>query len=181
MSLSPLPSDKEHKYARREYERRFLLAGMPPGTSIRTVVITDRYLAGTRLRLRRAVTPGDVKAELKLTQKVPAGDGGPGLITTFSLSKEEYGALSVLPARLLRKVRRSFPPFGVDEFEGPLAGLCLAEAEFGSAEEYRRFTPPDFVVAEVTGDPDLAGGTLVGASRATVAQALAKYGVRLPD
>ena len=45
---------REGKYARVERERRFLLAG-PPRTSAVTASrrITDRYLPGTRLRLRR--------------------------------------------------------------------------------------------------------------------------------
>jgi hypothetical protein len=42
------------KYARVERERRFLLAKPPaPSTVTATRVITDRYLVGTRLRLRR--------------------------------------------------------------------------------------------------------------------------------
>ena len=45
---------RQGKYARVERERRFLLAGPPPASAV-TVSrrITDRYLPGTRLRLRR--------------------------------------------------------------------------------------------------------------------------------
>ncbi|MET8397685.1 MULTISPECIES: hypothetical protein [Streptomyces] len=59
------------KYSRVERERRFLLAS-PPNPSMVTVtrVITDRYVNGTRLRLRRADF-ADGRCELKLTQKVP--------------------------------------------------------------------------------------------------------------
>jgi hypothetical protein len=42
------------KYARVERERRFLLAGPPPAPAVTASRrITDRYLPGTRLRLRR--------------------------------------------------------------------------------------------------------------------------------
>ena len=45
------------KYALVERERRFLLAGPPPGGAARRD-ITDHYLAGTRLRLRRVTGSG---------------------------------------------------------------------------------------------------------------------------
>jgi hypothetical protein len=38
--------------------------------------MTDRYLAGTRLRLRRVSSPGSAEPELKLTRKVPAARPG---------------------------------------------------------------------------------------------------------
>ena len=45
---------REGKYARIERERRFLLAGPPPAAAVTARRrITDRYLPGTRLRLRR--------------------------------------------------------------------------------------------------------------------------------
>ncbi len=94
-------------------------------------MITDRYLVGTRLRLRRAVFP-DGDCELKLTQKVPLPRPGgvQGLITNTYLSPTEYDLLASLPAAVLSKTRCSVPPLGVDVFDGPLRGLVLAEAEF---------------------------------------------------
>ena len=49
------PAGKLTKYARPERERRFLLSAVPPGEVVRRAAITDRYLPGTRLRLRRTV------------------------------------------------------------------------------------------------------------------------------
>jgi adenylate cyclase len=40
----------------------------------------------------------------------------------------------------------------VDVFEGRLAGLVLAEIEFPSQAESRRFQPPAWLGEEVTGD-----------------------------
>jgi hypothetical protein len=175
------PSGKELKYARPERERRFLLARLPPGEPVRRVLIEDRYMAGTRLRLRRMTgldghgAAGEVT--YKLGQKVPAPDGTPGLITNLYLSEVEYAALASVPARELRKVRSSHPPFGVDEFEGELAGLILAEAEFDSDDEMASFRPPFEVVAEVTADPRLTGGRLVATRNPEVRAVLDEYGV----
>lgn len=101
------------KYARVERERRFLLAE-PPAPSAVTVsrVISDRYVTGTRLRLRRADF-SDGRCELKLTQKVPISQPGAiqGLITNTYLSPAEYDVIASLPATLLSKTRFSVPPW----------------------------------------------------------------------
>lgn len=175
------PPGKELKYARVERERRFLLAELPSQPSIRDVQITDRYLIGTRLRLREAIEtnpkPGDV--QYKLTQKIPDPAGRPGLITTLYLSEAEYQVLTALPARILRKVRHSIPPFGVDAFEGALLGLYLAEAEFTTDAESAEFSPPAFAIAEVTSDPRFTGGYFVTTDREDVNGAMAEFGLTL--
>lgn len=173
------PAAKSEKYARPERERRFLLAGLPPGAPIvRTARLVDHYLVGTRLRLRRAVeTSGDATLTFhKLTQKIPAPDGGPGLITTIYLSRAEYEMLAALPARTLSKTRHSVPPFGVDVFAAALDGLTLAEVEFDSDEAEHAFVPPSFALAEVTHDVRFTGGRLVETTQAELRAALATFG-----
>jgi CYTH domain-containing protein len=168
------------KYARVERERRFLLAGPPaPASVTATRMITDRYLTGTRLRLRRVHRP-DGGRELKLTQKVPVARAGAvqGLITNTYLSSAEYDLLAALPAAVLSKTRLSVPPLGVDVFEGPLRGLVLAEAEFSTDEEAESFVPPAECVAEVTDDARFTGGRLVETSRAELLHRLREYGIR---
>jgi CYTH domain-containing protein len=177
------PPGKDLKYALIERERRFLLAGPVEGPFTRTVSITDHYLTGTRVRLRRAVelTDDGEQPVYKLTQKIPAPSGRPGLITTIYLNEEEHQVFAALPAAVLHKTRHSVPPFGVDVFEGALEGLYLAEAEFASDEEMAEFFPPPFVTAEVTGDPRLTGGNLAIVTRPDLAGALADYGLQLGD
>lgn len=171
------PSGKETKYARHERERRFLLAGAPEA-AIRVVEITDRYITGTRLRLRSVREAGTgIEVAYKLTQKVPAPNGGPGLITTTYLAREEHDVLSLLPATVLHKTRRSLPPLGIDIFEGPLVGLILAEAEFDTDEAMAAFEVPAFAVAEVTDDPRFTGGRLVVTSRTDMQNALKGFGM----
>jgi hypothetical protein len=199
------PSLQPGKYARVERERRFLLARPPDLRDAPGRRITDRYLIGTRMRLRR-VEPMPARAgaigdeasaaggsselrsaqqglsttELKLTQKIPADSPGAvqGLLTNTYLSPAEYAVFATLPASVLRKDRYSVPPLGIDVFEGPLHGLVLAEAEFADDADMRAFRPPAAAVAEVTCDPRFTGGRLVVAGRAVLLEWLAEYGVR---
>jgi CYTH domain-containing protein len=175
------PGDRSRKYARVERERRFLLPNPPdPEAAIRTVRIVDRYFRRTRVRLRQAVETSTSAplAVYKLTQKVAAPDGGPGLITTMYLSEEEYLTFAAVPADELRKTRYSIPPFGVDRFERELEGLTMAEVEFESDSEMRAFVVPA-VVAEVTRDERFTGGRLATTTRDELAAILSSFGLRL--
>ena len=169
-----------HKYARIERERRFLLDRFPSADVVRIRHITDRYIDGTCLRLREQ-TDDSGPAVFKLTQKIPDRSGAQqGLITNMYLTADEFRLLAQLPGKILRKVRYSVPPFGIDVFEGALQGLRLAEAEFDSAAEADALVIPGFILHEVTGDERFAGGQLVCASRTTVENLLAEFGMTLP-
>jgi hypothetical protein len=88
------------KYAQIERERRFLLANAPAEAVVTRVrQITDRYIHGTRLRLRRVCDVRTGACELKLTQKIPSGQPGhiQGMITNTYLSAAEYDLLATLP------------------------------------------------------------------------------------
>lgn len=64
-------------------------------------------------------------------------------------------------ARVLEKTRLGIPPFGVDAFAPPRAGLLIAEVEFETELETRAFAVPSWAVAEVTCDARHAGGRIV--------------------
>jgi CYTH domain-containing protein len=173
----------ESKYARVEWERRFLLSSFPGGETVTRIRrICDRYIDGTTLRLRQQ-SDGDGQTVFKLTQKLPGGTarGQQGLITSIYLNREEFDVLATLPAKKLTKVRHSVPPFGIDVFEGELQGLVLAEAEFNSGAEASALALPSFIVAEVSDDRRFTGGSLVTASREKLGKLLAELGVRLPS
>ena len=144
------------KYARFELERRWLLTSLPDGADA-GAAIYDRYIEGTRLRLRR------VGSEHKLAQKEAASapDYAVTVITNIYLSREEYDVLAVLPALELRKRRHHLGRYSIDVFEDDLAGLVLAETEFASEEEMRAHPDPQFAVRDVSGDIRYTGGWLV--------------------
>ncbi len=172
------PPGKGMKYARRERERRFLIAKVPSGKPVRTASILDRYIRGTRLRLRQSEEEEEAahpRVTFKLTQKIPSDDGGPGLITTTYLSKEEFDVFSGLPADPLDKTRLSIPPLGVDVFTGTLKGLILAEAEFDTDDDAARFSPPAICVVEVTRDQRFTGARLATISRAELGEMLRAF------
>jgi CYTH domain-containing protein len=181
-STPPEEPIREGKYARVERERRFLLAGPPPAPAvIASCRITDRYLPGTRLRLRRVDHLDSGACEFKLTQKVPAGRPGfvQGLITNTYLSAAEYDLLTSLPAGILSKTRLSVPPLGIDVFDPPLHGLVMADAEFSTDEAAQSFLQPPAAIAEVTDDVRFTGGSLVRTPRHDLLAWLAEYGIEL--
>ncbi|MEO6501220.1 MAG: hypothetical protein ABIQ09_04835 [Jatrophihabitantaceae bacterium] len=100
--------------------------------------ITDRYLDGTTLRLRRVEDAGAVT--YKLGQKIRADVDDPFVVrvTNLYLTAQEYQRLAALPAAVLVKTRwlvfHGAAGFAVDEFDGPLRGLLLAETELPETE-----------------------------------------------
>lgn len=168
------------KYARIERERRFLLKEAPAIAAVERIRrIADRYIDGTRLRLREQREDGGPTV-FKLTQKIPARTGGAeqGFITTMYITRDEYSVLAELSAKTLAKTRYSVPPFGIDVFEGTLEGLVLAEAEFDTPEAAAALTIPSFVFREVTADERFTGGELVRASRQDLHWLLQEFGAR---
>lgn len=163
------------KYARVERERRFLVTRpVPEHTPERTVV--DRYLVGTRLRLR--TVSGEGLLVHKLTQKVRAVPNDPSLVslTNTYLSVDEHAVLAGLPGNDLHKTRRVVLFEGaswvVDVFAGRWSGLVLAEVEVDDLEA--PLTLPSWVGREVSTDDAFSGGALAAAPAARVAEVLAQ-------
>ena len=138
------------KYAVVERERRYLLDRLPDLPDARLLRITDTYLDGTRLRLRRVEEDG-CDVVLKLGQKVPVPDGIAH--TTTYLSEVEFDLLSGLPGQPLTKTRHLHDGWAVDVHP---SGLVLAET--GDDRE-----PPFPYVREVTDEVGFTGGGLAGA------------------
>lgn len=148
------------KYAQVERERRFLIAVLPDGVT-GSVRIEDRYLCGTRLRLRQ-VTYDDGTVVRKLNHKVRLADGPAEIAcTSMYLDDNEWDLLGELPSRALQKVRHLIEHDGhrvaVDEFAD---GTLLAEitSEDSSPPSVPAWLP---VVREVTHDEGWTGGERV--------------------
>jgi CYTH domain-containing protein len=158
----------ESKYARLERERRYLLQDLPEGLSRADphVQITDNYITGTRLRLRKVRDPRTNKWTLKFTQKFAPNstDLSRTIITNTYLNADEYQVLSVFEGNEIRKNRYPFEwegrKFTIDMFLGELFGLVLAEVGFESDEELDIFPTPPFAIAEVTNNEMFGGGKL---------------------
>jgi CYTH domain-containing protein len=172
----------EGRYAHVEREQRWLLPRIPDGAR-RSASIADRYLVGTRLRLRR-VDAGDGGVVFKLGQKVRADPSDPELvkITNVYLSADEHSVLAALAAAELGKTRWVLPLGGravaVDQLHGRLDGLVLAEVELEVGED--RMPLPSFAASDVTNDDRFSGGALAFADddqvRALLAEVRATIG-----
>ena len=147
------------KYAVVERERRYLLGRLPDGVST-TKEIIDRYVTGTRLRLRE-VREGDGTVVRKLGHKVRISEGPAEVAcTNLYLNDEEWALLSALPAQLLRKRRHVVHRDGflvaVDEHED---GTLVAEIDDG--DQPSEFVPDWLdVVEDVTDDEAWTGARL---------------------
>jgi CYTH domain-containing protein len=158
----------ESKYARIERERRYLLQDLPEGISRADhhLQITDNYLTGTRLRIRKVRDPQTNKWVVKFTQKFAPNpkDLSRTVITNLYLNATEAETLSIFAANEIRKNRYYYEHegtrFAVDMFIGDLFGLVLAEASFDTDREMDNFQLPSFALAEVTNLETFSGGRL---------------------
>jgi len=179
----------ESKYARIERERRYLLRDLPEGLTRADphLQITDNYITGTRLRLRKVRDPRTNKWVVKFTQKFAPNpdDLARTIITNTYLNPLEADTLSLFNTNEIRKNRYYFDfegrRFSIDMFLGDLFGLVLAEVGFETDEELDSFAKPPFAVAEVTNDPMFSGGQLSELTFSEVREAILKSGLITPS
>jgi CYTH domain-containing protein len=158
----------ESSYARIERERRYLLPDLPEGLTRADhhLQITDNYITGTRLRLRRVRDPRTNKWVVKFTQKFAPqpSDLSRTLITNTYLNAIEAETFAIFAANEIRKNRYPFEfdgrRFSVDMFLGDLFGLVLAEISFETDTEMDAFPKPPFALFDVTNIEMFTGGKL---------------------
>ncbi|MGI9167475.1 MAG: hypothetical protein ACR2G5_14040, partial [Pyrinomonadaceae bacterium] len=118
----------ESKYAQFERERRYLLQALPDGLTRASphLQITDNYITGTRLRLRKVRDPKTNKWIVKFTQKFAPNpeDLSRTLITNVYLNAREAETLAIFEANEIRKNRYPYVWEGrklsIDMFLGDL-------------------------------------------------------------
>ena len=175
----------ESKYARVERERRYLLQDLPEGLSRADehLQITDNYITGTRLRIRKVREPRTNKWVVKFTQKFAPDptDLSRTIITNTYLNAIEADTLSVFNSNEIRKNRYYFDyegrKFSVDMFLGDLFGLVLAEVSFDSDEKMVNYAKPPFALAEVTTNELFSGGKLCELTFADVREEIRRSGL----
>ncbi len=152
-------------YTLIERERRWLCRDVPLSLVVETEAITDLYVTDSRLRLRESRPVGGGTPRLRFTRKADV-DARTRLVTSIYLPEEEFAVLArSLPGVRLKKLRHRLREtqgvtIAVDEFEGDLKGLLLAEAEFDTEERLSTFPMPEFALREVTDDPRYTGSHL---------------------
>ena len=154
------------KYAHLERERRWLVDPAKSALIETTdaIAITDHYIIGTRLRLRRMEIEGMVPS-FKLTRKYDCADPLARPIVTAYLTAAEFDVFALLPTHVIQKRRflvcEAGHDFSLDRFDGALAGLELAEIEMANDTGLRNLADPSWAVRDVSNDLRYQGGTLV--------------------
>ena len=175
-------AQRNGKYSRIELERRFLVLAVPPNIAAGSYRwrILDRYIPGTRLRLRRMESLAGDQIQRKLTQKFSEATE-PTIRTTITntyLNEVEYRMLEALGGNEILKYRYVIEfqkhQFGIDVFSGRHEGLILAEVEGESELTLRQLSLPAFVGRDVTDDPFFTGGALATVSEADLSARLAE-------
>ena len=175
----------ESKYARIERERRYLLQDLPEGLTRADhhLQITDNYVTGTRLRIRKVRDPKTNKWIVKFTQKFAPNpeDLSRTMITNTYLNATEAETLAIFEANEIRKNRYYFEfegrKFSIDMFLGDLFGLVLAEVSFETDEELDSFPKPPFAIADVTDNEIFSGGKLSELTFEDIRNEIAKSGL----
>jgi CYTH domain-containing protein len=153
------------RYSRIEHERRFLV-----GEAWRTLctgphrLLLDRYITGTRMRLRRIAASDGGPPEYKLCKKYgPLTDSAEAIVNIY-LTEAEYRLFDAAPGSIIEKRRYHRDVEGiryaVDVFAGGLSGLVIAEVETEDAAALAALVPPLWAMREITGDPWFRGGHL---------------------
>lgn len=153
------------QYVSVERERRWLCREVPRDRVLETEAIADLYVDGARLRLREARPIDGGTPMLRLSRKADV-DVDTRLITSIYLPEEEFALLAnTLPGVRIKKLRHRLQRLpgiviAVDEFQGELEGLVIAEAEFDTPERLAGFDMPEFAVREITDDLRFTGACL---------------------
>lgn len=175
----------ESKYARIERERRYLLQDLPEGLTRADhhLQITDNYITGSRLRIRKVRDPRTNKWTVKFTQKFAPdpNDLSRTFITNTYLNAVEAEVLSIFNSNEIRKNRYYFEyerrQFSVDMFLGDLFGLVLAEVSFDNDVELDAYSTPPFALAEVTNNELFSGGKLCELTFSDVREEIRREGL----
>jgi len=158
---------EDNKYTRVEFERRFLVSSdesWRKSAETYSKTYEDKYLRGSRLRLRILKDSDSDRCVIKLNKKFESPSPYFRTVSRILLSHEEYQLLFSLEGDRLTKIRHYCNHLGrvfsIDVFGGELQGLVISEIEADSLEDLMSAEPPPYVTKEVTNDSFFDGGNL---------------------
>jgi CYTH domain-containing protein len=174
------------KYSRMEYARRFLV---PPEAVWKKFTEPyqkrhdDKYLSGSRLRLRILTDSDSDRQIIKLTKKHESESPYFRQIKTIILTTDEYRIFYALKGKRVTKIRHYHHykdlVFSIDVFENELSGLVICEIELNDLEDLMSAIPPPYVTCEVTEDPFFTGAGLARKSGEDLSNKLASLEQRM--
>jgi CYTH domain-containing protein len=139
------------KYSLPEIERRWLVPKerLPALAAVPRRTIEDRYLEGSRLRLRAVFAEGE-ETVFKLGKKYRREGRAPEHVVSIYLTEQEYDVLRALPGVTARKVRYAVEGGSLDVYGHPPSAPMIFEMEFASQDAASAYRAPAFVGEEVT-------------------------------
>jgi CYTH domain-containing protein len=151
--------NKRPKYSIPEIERRWTVDddALPDLGSLPKAEISDKYLTGTRLRLRSI--QNEDGAQYKIGKKYGDIRRFSESITNIYLSPVEYEILNRSEGIEVSKTRYKIEGGSLDVFTDGSRPMIFS-VEFAGEDEAISYEPPHFVVDEVTNDQGYSGVAL---------------------
>lgn len=154
-----------------------MLRDLPEGLtrSSNHLQITDHFLIGMTLHLRRLRAPASNERAWKLRQKLrDSQDNSVVWLTEVELAREEHQNLLAVGSREARFNRYQYQfedhRYNIDLYLGDLLGLIIARLK--SPVDRHVSAPPPFAILEVTHHPLFAAEHLASSSTAEIRAAL---------
>jgi len=151
------------KYGKYEYERTYLLESnwLLNKKIKRTKKIRDKYIKGTKLRLRETRENNETKFKLTKKEKLNPAKKGVLKINTLYLTKEEFDKIDILEGFEIEKERHILQinqvRIGIDKIMLKGKSLFIAEVEFETEFEMNSFFMPFSYIMEITGNQNYNG------------------------
>jgi len=149
------------KYSAAEIERRWIanLSQVGELATIPTREIEDRYILGTRIRLRKVSTGAGAPVIFKLGKKYGKNSYSEQVVSVY-LTEAEFEAMSRMPGTVARKSRYTVAGGALDVYQYPNTGLAVFEVEFPTESAAVGYIPPEFISREITHDSTYSGFAL---------------------
>lgn len=159
-----------------EIERTFLAKYLPADIkNWPSHEIIDYYIplgaAHAKLRIRKS----DDKYTITKKVQLKEADASVQMEHNIELSEAEFLAFKNIPSDKAHKIRYYYNNAEIDVFLDDLEGLVLVDFEFKNIEDQLNFVMPDFCLAEVTEDDNIAGGLLAHLKMKTLKPLVDKY------
>ena len=150
------------KYSVAEIERRWIaeLAQVGPLDAFSRREIEDKYLTGTRIRLRKVCATAETAAIFKLGKKYGKGNTFSEQVVSIYLTEDEFNTMSTMPGTTATKTRYTIAGGALDVYHHPRSGFAVFEMEFETESAALHYTPPSFACQEITHDQAYSGFTL---------------------
>lgn len=163
-----------------EIERTFLARYLPADLkNFPSHEIMDYYLPPGAEHAKLRIRKSDDKYTITKKELVNQEDESIQIEHNIELTTSEFNSFKNIAADTVHKIRYYYNGAELDLFLDDLQGLVLIDFEFDSVEQSLEFEAPDFCLAEVTKDNEIAGGLLCRHNIESLQSILNKYNYKL--